>query len=678
VTGVLLVSLALVTCTACLLTAAGRPRSTISFVLGAYLVAWAELIAVVFGLSLFSAVGVAGLLAAITVVLVTALVVWYLRGAPSPPPLRPGLLSAATVLRDPPLAILAGLAALVVLYAVTLGTLTPQNEWDALTYHLARAALWAQQGHVGYIPGAIDARLNGNPPNAEIGQLAVLILGGGERLVWLPQLTAVLAAALAIFGIGRSTGWTVGEALFGALAFVTLPLVVLQMSSALNDLVVAAFFTVAAYFALGTGRRTAAAAALGLALGFGAKISAPLLLAVFILVVVAARRRSVFEIGAIVGAGVAGGSAWYLVNLSNTGSLDGHLAAETNQLPERGPVVVAWRAFRLTLDVFELPGASGSDIYLYAACAVGFLAAASIAFRYQGSTSRALVAASALTVAIPAFVLVAAVGLTTGWHSSWGLVGRSDIADTVPVFERPVLSDSAVTWFGPVGASLVLVGFMLAVRGRGPDRLVRVALAASPFVFLGIVAVGLAYDPWRGRFFVFPLALAAATWGAVFKVRALAWAVSGLAVTTVSLAVAHNHGKPPGLRLLDDHAEESVFGQPRWRVETWLRTSDGTRETIHYVETHVPPQTTIGLALRVDDYLFPYFGASLGRTVRLLGPEANATRHLEWIVAGPGREVPLCKSSWQAALTTRAGFRVLRRISADRCRSESHTQPGVQ
>ncbi len=43
-------------------------------------------------------------------------------------------------------------------------------------------------------------RLNGNPPNAEIGQLAALVLGGNERLVWLPQLTAALATSLAVFG----------------------------------------------------------------------------------------------------------------------------------------------------------------------------------------------------------------------------------------------------------------------------------------------------------------------------------------------------------------------------------------------------------------------------------------------------------------------------------------------
>jgi hypothetical protein len=667
VSGVLLVSLVLVALTACLLTAAGRPSTAVSFVLGAYLVAWAELVAIVFGLSLFGAVGVPGLLAAIIAALGGALVLWHRLGAPRPPPFRPGLLSVATAIRDPPLAILGALAAVVFVYAAVLGILTPQNEWDALTYHLARAALWAHQGHVGYIPDAIDTRLNGNPPNAEIGQLAALVLGGNERLVWIPQLTAAFATALAVFGIGRRTNWTVRESLFGALVFATLPVIVLQLSSALNDLVVAAFFTVAVYFGLGVGRRTGAAAALALALGFGTKLSAPLLLAIFVLVVVAARRRPLLETGAIVGAGVAAGSFWYVVNLVNTGSLDGHLAREANQVAGRGPVLVTWRAFRLTLNAFELPGASGANVYLYAACAAGFLVAAGIAYRRRASATRALVIASVLIAAVPVLVLVAAHALTAGWHSLWQLAGRSDIADSVPSYSRPAVSESATTWFGPVGVSLVLIGLSLVMWRQATNRLVRIALAASPIVFLIVVAFGLTYDPWRGRFFVFPVALAAATWGAVYRIRALAWTVAGLAVTTAVLVVVQSHGKPPGVRLLDGDASPSVFGKPRWSVETWLRTSDGTRETIRYVQNHVPPQATIGLALRGDDYVFPYFGSSLDRTIRLLRPGMQATRQLGWIVEAPGREVPRCESSWRTVLTTGGGFTVLRRLSTDRC-----------
>ncbi len=664
---VLLISLGLVGTTACLATAAARPRSVVSFVLGAYLVAWGELVGIVLVLSSFRGLHAWTLAAALTAGLGVAFVFWRMRGTPRLPPFRPGLQVAARALRDPPLAILALVAALAVLYAVVLGIATPQNEWDALSYHLARAALWAQQGFVGYVPDTIDGRINGSPPNAEIGQLAALLLGGDERFTWLPQLTAALAAALAIFGIGRRTGWDVRASLFGALAFVSLPVIVLQMSSALNDLVVAAFFTTAVYFALGTGRRTGAAAALALALGFGTKLSAPLLLAVFALVVLAARRRPLLENGAIIGAGIAGGSIWYLVNAAHTGALDGGLAEEANQIPGRGPVLVVWRALRLTLDGLELPGATGRDAYLYAVCAAVLLVAACFAYGRRAGGRRTLISAAVLVVAIPAVVWLTGDLATRGWHWSWRLLGRGDIAETIPMFERSALSDSTTTWFGPVGATMAVVGLVLTVHGRGRERLVRIALAAAPFAFVLILAAGLVYDPWRGRFFVFPMALAAATWGAAYRIRALVWAVAGLAATTTVLVLTHSFGKPSGVRLIDASAQPSVFGQPRWKVETWMRTSDGTGEAIRYVESHVPNNATLGLALRGDDFVFPYFGRTLHRTIRLLPRGVPAGTELEWIVQAPGRAVPRCRASWHTALKTTDGFQVLRRTGRDGC-----------
>jgi len=659
------ISFALVVPTACLLTTLGRPRSGVSFVLAAYLLAWAELVVVVLGLSLFSAVRAMTLVTMFAGAFGAALLLWYLRKAPRPPALKPRLISGAAALRDPPLAILGALAALIFLYSVVLGILTPQNDWDALTYHLTRAALWLQQERVGYIQGSLDVRLNGNPPNAEIGQLAALALGGNERLVWFPQLSAALATTLAVFGIGRSIAWTVRESIFGALVFATLPLIALQSPTALNDLVVAAFFTVAMYFGLGVGFRSGAAATLALALGFGTKISAPLLLTIFVLVLLAARRRPVLETAAIAVAGALAGSTWYVVNLVNTGSLDGNLARGAEQIADRGVTAVALRAFRLMLNMFEVPGASGANGLLYALCTVGFLIAAGVAFRRRRPSGPTLLTAAVLVASVPVLVVALAWGLTNGWHRWWRLIGREDIAATIPAFQPPVLSDTVITWFGPLGVALVIVGLTAAVRGKQPCRGARIALAASPIAYLMVVAVGLTYDPWRGRFFVFPIALAAATWGSVYRFRGAAWAASALAVTTGVLVLAQNNEKSPGVRLLDGPVHPSVFGEPRWKVQTRLRI-DGTA-AIRFVEDHVPPRATVGLALHGDDYIFPYFGSSLDRTIRLLPPGSPATPQLDWIVEAPDREVPRCAGSWRTASRPGDGFTVLQRVGTDTC-----------
>ena len=64
------------------------------------------------------------------------------------------------------------------------------------------------------------------PPNAEIGQLATMLLGGRDRYAALPQLLAYLMLALSVAGLARRVALSVKEAAFAACAFATLPIVV--------------------------------------------------------------------------------------------------------------------------------------------------------------------------------------------------------------------------------------------------------------------------------------------------------------------------------------------------------------------------------------------------------------------------------------------------------------------
>src|SRR5207237_1093679 len=82
-------------------------------------------------------------------------------GTPRPPPFRPVLWALRDALRDPLLAVLALALAGAFGYVAALVIGTAPNDYDALWYHLARAAFWKQQHAVAYISGANDARLNG-------------------------------------------------------------------------------------------------------------------------------------------------------------------------------------------------------------------------------------------------------------------------------------------------------------------------------------------------------------------------------------------------------------------------------------------------------------------------------------------------------------------------------------
>ena len=76
-------------------------------------------------------------------------------------------------------------------YSAALAVFTPPNEWDAMTYHLARAAFWIQQQAVAYVPESPVVMINAYPPNAEIGALFTMLLSGGDRYVGLVQHAAL-------------------------------------------------------------------------------------------------------------------------------------------------------------------------------------------------------------------------------------------------------------------------------------------------------------------------------------------------------------------------------------------------------------------------------------------------------------------------------------------------------
>ena len=183
-------------------------RNAAELLLTAYVVAWAQLVAIALLLSPLELVRRGGLLLGLAVTTGVVAVVWHVRGRPRPPSLRPAVHTLLAELRSPLVATLAVVVGVCGLYVLGLAFLTPALEWDSLAYHLARAAFWEQQQAISYVPNASDPRLDGNPPGAEIGVLATMLLSGGDRFAALPQVLALGALLVAIAGIARRLGAT--------------------------------------------------------------------------------------------------------------------------------------------------------------------------------------------------------------------------------------------------------------------------------------------------------------------------------------------------------------------------------------------------------------------------------------------------------------------------------------
>ena len=354
------------TCAAAVLAATGligalalEIESLSETLLAAYVIAWAWLIAALVALSPFHAVSATSLWAALIVGLAGASVAWQLVGRPSPSSSPQAFLNyLAASLRDGPVALLAATVPIALAYTFVVGVGVAPNDGDALAYHLPRALFWKQQQSVGWIADVLDTRLDVMPPVGEMGQLATMLVSASDRYVALGPFVAIVASIVGVAHLARRLGFDGRQAMFGALLFATLPVVLLQASSALNDLVVCSFLVCAAALLLSTTNSAIAAGSLATGLAVATKVTAVFGLPwVALLVVATARRGRLLPLAALVGGAVLG-SWWYWLNLWHTGHLDGGYAADSGQRPA-GLGVVATSVRQLALDLLDLSGVRG-------------------------------------------------------------------------------------------------------------------------------------------------------------------------------------------------------------------------------------------------------------------------------------------------------------------------------
>jgi hypothetical protein len=638
----LLLTTALLAGSAALIVAALRVTGTVSFLLAAYLIASAELIALVAVLSPAHLVRRGWVVAGIGALFAGSFAAWRLTGGQPFP--RGGIARLRAALRDPPLAFLACAVALAFAYLTALALWTPPNSFDSIWYHLPRAALWKQQHAVGYIPDAHELRLNVSPPVSEIALLYTMVVAAGDRFVGAVSLVAYCAAALAVYGLGRRLGLDARLSLLGALVFTTFSDVLLQASGALNDVVLTSFLAAATYFLLG--RRLVELALGGLALAFalGTKFTAPLMVPFVVGAALLAqprlRRRTVVLVTAFA---LVLGSAWYVVNLVETGSLEGDLGGHPGNDPgrvtRRGVVRPLASTARYLLAFGEAPGAGGWWAAAYVAVALVVLALLVL-------VSRGRIAA--LVAVTPLIILLLAPTALRGYQWILFHLGREDLG--VYDYQRDVTASSAIgSYYGPLGLLLLAaaVAAPWLVARRAMPRVALVLVWSVP-VFALLLSLTLGYNSTVGRYFMFPVALAAACTGFFVRGRAAVWSVALVAGVTVLLTLRANNEKPT-----------SVWGQPRWEVQTRVAPVGGERAVVRFADESIPQRARVGLVLRSNDWSYAFFGPRLDRTIRFVPDGGMPGPGLDWLVVAPTRSVGL--EGWAPALSTADGWRVYRR-----------------
>jgi hypothetical protein len=654
-----IVTLASIACTAGLTAACLGTRTAPSYFLLTYSLVWVELVAVALLLSPIGLVSRRGLGVAVLGCLAAALVVWSMRERPRPPRVLPRLAVARAALRDPALAILVFVVSCGWVYVLALAFFTPPLEWDVLTYHLPRASFWLQDEAVRYIDHANDARLNGNPPGGEIGLLWTMALSGGDRLVALPQLAAASALVVGVVGIAGRIGLSARSALVGGLLFASLPLVAVQAPTAYNDLVVASFLVIAAYASIGRGRSDLVLLALAIALALSTKFTGILALPVLALVAMVA--NPIRRWPALAGAGLAGlalGSPWYIVNRVETGHFDGALTDATAQVQERTLVAIAPTMRRELYSFVDFSGTRGIDLYrwpspftpieeIFGLLGLFALVVGAAWGVGAGRMRRGLVigAGAAFVIVLPAALVVIGDRFLRVWHTFWVSVGRPAVADADSSWQWQISSDPALSWFGPLAASLLIVGTAIVARETWRRRFppVAVVLATAPLLFLAVFAVLVPWDPWRGRFFVFSIALAAAPWGAIERFRPALWGAVVLAAFTLPLALLAMATKPvvPWARETATASPPFVWTTSKSDMLAYLAANGDVTGAIATIDR--AGSSTVAAAVRENDFIYPYFGARRERTVRLVEHQGGQVPpDAQWLVAAPGASIEQC------------------------------------
>jgi hypothetical protein len=623
-------------------------------VLAAYAAVFAEVVGLSLFLSLFADLTRGALIGGVAAVFVGAGAVWLLRGTPRLT--LPDWRSLVHELRRPELLVLAVVVVLALAYVLALIVGTPPNGWDPLNYHLARAAFWVQSGGVGYIDGAYDERLNFNPPNAEIAIAFLLGVTRNEVSAGFVQFFAALACAGGVFVLARRYGLDRAASIFASLLFLTLPIVLLQSSGAKNDIVVASFLVCATVFVIGRSRSELSLATLSLALAVGTKFTG----AYGILVLVAlawvappridrARRIAALAIGLIAG------SYWYWVNAFETGHLLGDQSNTGTLTAPLHPRENLLTAYGLLVDFFDVSGAQGADIWLYviAAAVVG---AGLIALRAR---PRWVIAGALAAVASPLALAAFSqeVGRPLLLHL-YGWLGRPHgyVAVGDAVSSSPRTASDTASWFGPVGFLLVLgaaaAAIVLVRRGSLPRLALMAALA--PTAWFVLVALTLTYHPWQGRFFVYPVAVSAGSWGLVCRTRATAWSATALAALTAFLVLVHYVEKPSGLQVLARTDDRSVWHLQRWEIQS--QHDPPLAPVFRFLDENVPEHDSVALALGPNDFGFPAFGRHIARKVELVpfgsnGDDLKAT----WLYANAQRAGEVDTACWHAELESERG-----------------------
>lgn len=149
--------------------------------------------------------------------------------------------------KKPELSVINGIIALVFILLIIQAIAYPPNNYDAMTYHMARIPHWLSNHSLEHYPTNIYRQLY-QPPLSSIILMHINVLSGGDYLSNTLQIGFLFVALKTIEQIGILLG--VKKVAFMLLLLITIPSVILQASSVTNNIIESTFVLIAVLYAL--------------------------------------------------------------------------------------------------------------------------------------------------------------------------------------------------------------------------------------------------------------------------------------------------------------------------------------------------------------------------------------------------------------------------------------------
>ena len=545
-----------------------RVRGGVAVAVAALVMAGADVVLLTICLSLLDALTAGWMLLGQVLSVAVAVIagVAAARRSPAPPsPALPGRARATAAARErPAVAVAVAMAALVLVVTAFLAVAVAPNNWDSMTYHLARIGYWLQFDSALHFDNGTSRQL-AQPPNGEFLQAWTILMSGTDRLAALVQWSALVGLAAATCLGARVLGFSRPAALFAAALFVLLPQPTLQASTTQNDLIVCFFLVAALLFAVRglrdrhTGELAVGAVALGVAVGTKgtALLALPSVAIVLVAALVACRppARIVARAAALGVIAVAALGAFnYVLNQDSFGTAFGPI----RDTVERTSAVPA-NSLRLAWTFVDSPGLSAPWLNNALARPANGLFGDQSTDNFRGFT-----------------------------------------------LDSSVNEDGSA--YGLVGLFIVLPLFLIALVGpRSPPA--RRVLAAAALAFLVVFAVTNEYNPWVGRVMMPAIAIGAPLLAALWSRPVLGAAAVALALAGALPSLLANELKP----LLVPIGHETILERDRFEQQSLARPE--IVAVIRGLSAASDPDAPIGLVRGYDSWDYVFFGRQLRRRV---------------------------------------------------------------